>query len=97
MAVNGLNQRELAKKIGVAPSTVSEWLHRHHEPRIGCFYKLAKAFDLTMDELFGTPIDTKRHLCNDCNQSFATCDAVVIAFGDGVGNDNVIECDGIKI
>lgn len=33
------------------------------------------------------------HLCTVCAQTFATCSAKKILFGDCVGNDNVIECD----
>jgi hypothetical protein len=39
--------------------------------------------------------DTKRNLCSSCKHSFAECSATTddIVFGDGVGNDNVYECD----
>lgn len=36
-----------------------------------------------------------KNLCLDCKQCFATCyipDSIV--FGEGIGNDNVIECSG---
>lgn len=37
--------------------------------------------------------DTKDHLCKYCQNDFATCPkANNIKFGDGFGNDNVIEC-----
>jgi hypothetical protein len=36
---------------------------------------------------------TKDHLCEYCQLDFATCPkANHIKFGDGIGNDNVIEC-----
>ena len=36
---------------------------------------------------------TKDNLCKYCSNDFATCPkANHIVFGDGVGNDNVIEC-----
>jgi len=38
--------------------------------------------------------DTKIiHLCDDCENTYPECDADKIVFGDGKGNDNVIECD----
>lgn len=37
--------------------------------------------------------DTKDNLCKYCQNDFATCPkANHIEFGNGVGNDNVIEC-----
>ena len=40
---------------------------------------------------------TTINLCTDCTQEFATChlpkDCKLI-FGEGIGNDNVIGCDG---
>jgi len=39
--------------------------------------------------------DTKINLCKSCERKFATCPKPKhIKFGDGVGNDNVIECSG---
>ena len=36
--------------------------------------------------------NSKMHLCNLCNDEFACCTGKV-EFGDGIGDDNVIECD----
>ena len=37
--------------------------------------------------------DTKDNLCRYCQNDFPTCQkANHIEFGDGIGNDNVIEC-----
>ena len=43
-----------------------------------------------------TKILDKKHLCDGCNKSFATCDPLVLKFGTGKGNDNVIECSGLE-
>ena len=40
-------------------------------------------------------VDTERDLCPTCRFHFATCDGNP-KFGDGVGNDNVYECDGYE-
>lgn len=38
-------------------------------------------------------IDSKDHLCKYCSNEFPSCPkAQHIKFGDGIGNDNVIEC-----
>jgi len=36
------------------------------------------------------------NLCNYCQNNIATCQTH-IEFGDGIGNDNVIECDGFVV
>lgn len=36
-------------------------------------------------------MDTKINLCDSCVNEFATCKNNP-EFGDGIGNDNVIEC-----
>lgn len=36
---------------------------------------------------------SKENLCDTCQKCIADCNADNIEFGDGVGNDNVIECD----
>jgi hypothetical protein len=41
---------------------------------------------------------SKDHLCKYCQRDFATCPkANHIKFGDGKGNDNVIECSEFKV
>ncbi len=38
--------------------------------------------------------DTKCHLCSTCKKQIPTCDSSIetMIFGDGLGNDNVIDC-----
>lgn len=36
---------------------------------------------------------SKDNLCDTCLLCIANCDAENIEFGDGPGNDNIIECD----
>ena len=38
--------------------------------------------------------DTKINLCDTCMYSFGCCSGDIRKFGDGVGNDNVVECFG---
>jgi hypothetical protein len=40
--------------------------------------------------------NTKINLCDTCVYSIPECRAKEIEFGDGLGNDNVIECDCYK-
>ena len=35
---------------------------------------------------------TTDNLCDNCLKEFATCKQAHIKFGNGIGNDNVIEC-----
>jgi hypothetical protein len=38
-------------------------------------------------------MDTKIHLCNTCERRYSLeCMPDVIEFGDGLGNDNIIQC-----
>lgn len=36
---------------------------------------------------------TEDHLCAYCEKCYPSCNALEVKFGDGVGNDNIIECD----
>lgn len=36
------------------------------------------------------------NLCDTCSQEIPTCINDKISYGTGVGNDNIIECDGYK-
>lgn len=42
------------------------------------------------------PVDTKRHLCDSCSKGFPTCDGEP-ELGDGLGNDNVIQCSNFRV
>lgn len=46
--------RELANRVGVAPSTVSRWLHGSEYPRERILAKLAKATRIPLDDLIDT-------------------------------------------
>jgi hypothetical protein len=40
---------------------------------------------------------SKDNLCDTCRNHIATCEAENIEFGDGVGNDNVTNCDSYVV
>jgi hypothetical protein len=40
--------------------------------------------------------DTTKHLCDKCIYEIPTCKSNEKIFGNGTGNDNIIECDGYK-
>jgi len=42
-------------------------------------------------------IDSKIHLCNKCENEIPTCKSGKVVFGNGKGDDNIIECEGFKI
>ncbi|MBO0952929.1 XRE family transcriptional regulator [Fibrella forsythiae] len=48
---NGLNQTQLAKKLGITPQSVSEWESGRTRPDISKLLELAHALDTTVDEL----------------------------------------------
>ena len=45
------NQAELAHRLNVGKSTISNWLCSHREPSISYVYKLTKELDCTFEEL----------------------------------------------
>lgn len=49
----GLTQVELAKKMGVAPSTIAQWETGARNPNIRQAPILAKVLECTLDDLFG--------------------------------------------
>ena len=51
--LQGLTQKELAKKIGRAASTLSTWEKGEASPDGDSIYKLCEAFDVTPNVLFG--------------------------------------------
>ena len=42
---NNINQKELAKKIGVSPSTVSMWVTGNSSPRMDLLEKIAELYN----------------------------------------------------
>ncbi len=53
MKENGLNQVQLAYKIGVKQNTVSTWLSDKKEPCINSLWLLADFFNVSIDYLVG--------------------------------------------
>jgi len=53
MKIEGLTQVQLAAKIKVGQSTISEWLTAKNEPSIESLWKLADYFDVSVDYLIG--------------------------------------------
>lgn len=53
MKSENLTQMQLASKIYVGQSTISEWLTGKNEPSIESLWKLADFFDVSVDFLIG--------------------------------------------
>lgn len=51
--LHGLTQKELAKMIDCAPSTLSNWENGEASPNGESIYKLCKVFDVNPNILFG--------------------------------------------
>lgn len=47
----GMSQMELAKLVGVSQGAIYFWENGINEPTAGCVVKLAKAFNVSVDEL----------------------------------------------
>ena len=54
----GMNQSELAKKIGVSQVTIGTWVNRKSTPRAWLIPKLAKVLDCTVSDLIEFEDDT---------------------------------------
>lgn len=48
-----LTQMQLARALGVGQSSVSDWINAKSEPSIENLWKLADAFDISVDYLIG--------------------------------------------
>ncbi len=53
MSLEGLNQSDLARQIGVKQNTISAWLLRKKEPSIKSLWLLADYFDVDIDYIVG--------------------------------------------
>ena len=53
MGEEGINQTELADKLGVDSSTVCTWVNGKKEPNITSLWLLADYFDVSVDYLIG--------------------------------------------
>lgn len=58
----GLSQKELARIIGVAPSTFNGYESGNHDPKSDLLIKIAQACNVTVDFLLGhgSAVDTKK-------------------------------------
>lgn len=59
MAEMGLNQMSLAKKVGVKPNTVSQWLTGTNSPKMDTLKKVAKATGKPVNYFFDNSTDVK--------------------------------------
>lgn len=51
---HGLSQSQLAEKLGVHQTAVSQWETGRTDPDIECARKMASIFDVSLDALLGT-------------------------------------------
>ncbi len=55
MAKRGWNQLQAAAALSVSQANISRWLSQNHEPSADVLIRIAKAFDVTLDELLRAP------------------------------------------
>ena len=48
---HGWTQLQLANRLGVTPATIYNWESGRYEPRVTQLRELARAFDVTMDDI----------------------------------------------
>lgn len=55
----GLSQKELADRLGIAPSNIGFWELHNKPPRSDILPKLAKILNLSVDDILGTKVRPK--------------------------------------
>ncbi len=50
---SGIEQKELAKTVGVSPQTISKYMRRNIFPALDTFAKLCRALDVSADSILG--------------------------------------------
>nr|DAX13521.1 MAG TPA: helix-turn-helix domain protein [Bacteriophage sp.] len=83
----GIKQSDLAKKLNVAPSSISAWENGSNAPDIETLAELCDIFNISMNEMYGIN-DGKNHLSVDYSSDKET--PVIIAASTG-GLTNVDE------
>lgn len=68
----GLSQKELAKIIGVAPSTFNGYESGNHDPKSEFLKKIAKACNVSVDFLLGHSLDNEQDEKNSPDTAEAT-------------------------
>ena len=80
----GLTQEQLAQKLGVTNQSVSKWESAQCCPDISLIPKLARIFDISIDELFGNETKTTVAQCiTDTKRDPIFSEAVKIAIENG--------------
>jgi transcriptional regulator with XRE-family HTH domain len=62
-----LTQKEVAKKIGVTESSITDWVTKRHYPRLDKIQLLAEAFGIKMTDLV-EPLDLSKKSISDQEQ-----------------------------
>lgn len=79
---NGLTQKDLAEKLFVTAQAVSRWENCDVEPSATTIYEMAKIFNVSIDEIFGTeapqkiekePIIQKEYVYKEPREILAVC------------------------
>lgn len=76
---NNMSRNELAREVGIAPSTINSWYNRGYENvSLKTLRKLSRYFDITIDELVDGDISNNKAVSEICS-----CDLETIkAFND---------------
>ncbi|MBR1709262.1 MAG: helix-turn-helix transcriptional regulator [Clostridia bacterium] len=89
----GLQQKDLALKIGVSQPTISEWEHGKKDPSGERLIKLAELFGVTTLEILGIPIDPAQ---KNAPRTPPTDEEIQFALFEGVEGITKEDFDDVK-
>ena len=78
----GLTQEELAKRVGVARSTITQWERGWTQPRMGMVHKLATVFNTT-NSVIVSEVGSEKDYDNKQSANSATLPSVTIEYQAG--------------
>ena len=61
----GFTQKELASKLGVTPSRVSNWEQGANSPTIDILFKVCEALNISINDIYGVYPDSKIRMSYD--------------------------------
>lgn len=71
LKINGMTQKELAKRLSVGTSSVSSWCRGEKSPRMEKVDAMCKIFDCTRADLMEDSVNDKEYYLNDETRKIA--------------------------
>ena len=96
---NTISQKDLAQKLGVSQSAVTNWIKGNNSPDIEMVAKICEVLNISVNELFSSPLQSKE-LKHDIPSELLDKyvgpnqpPKVIAAFGGGMSDNNLEEID----